>query len=1014
MYSTLQIASVLGGKVHGDGVLAPAPGRGPDDLSLSIVPNAAGDEFIVEPAEHRDYVDQTLEQARQRDIQRKLETQRITIADSPPTVEEELALPLDAPLPLAPNIADIDVHLSPLSQQAFEFISQLFGTNTEAPVYICSLSNERNHPTEPTERHIATRAPDDISAFIAKWDRAKRGMFVCVSTVRGGMKRKKDNVAEICFLHTDIDFKDVIDDPATILRRLKALPLPPSMIVSSGNGYHCYWRFKEAIAINIIDGVETIEKVEANLKLLADLCGGDMKVTQVAALMRLPGTHNSKRDEWKLVEIESSNDHVYELDDLEQMLSEVSPIVLRKLRPAPTQGEINPYLQYAKEIGFKPPLDVQKRLSLMLYMGGEASIHGTQVSVTASMLNAGIDIEEVVSLVLEATRAAAGDYGLRWNWVREERAIRGMCTTWIKKHPVNAAADAAAAPGAPAAEASAENNGAGATVHSLSEARARNSEREPKPKSQQTIDRENMHVIIGSTILKVFQDRNTPIMIVCDQLWRYDNGLWTASLNRGRRALDVEIETCIRALGMSSTLKLVAETRGWFFRNPDTNYELMDWDDHGKIAIRDGLIDVKTLAFVPSSPSHHVTARIDVDYDSAALCPKFLEMLNAMFADRSDEERLNTIGLIQEVLGCALIIDKSKTLSRALVFHGVSNTGKTDLIKVLAGLLSDSPISTPLAALDGTHGLMEFMRQAPWILHEAFDSQKWHFSAIVKSILSGDPVQINVKNGPLITRRIRQPVIWGTNVPPQFKEATKAIVNRIVVVSCFTVFDPKVPVGVALEAQRLGYSEPSELILATEKPGLLNWALAGLQRALERGFLATTADMDETLETVRTDSNIVAGFLEECADYSPCYMVSTSDFCAAFSVWWGENKGEDRHVPSNDFIGRALAAFADPRIGIDRDKLRDNRHGYYAGLHLNGVGLDYWAGASAEGLAKGKTARTSSSRNDVNRYVPPKWESLPVILKIKKTAVLLGDDTSEMETVELATSTNAGDGSPKL
>jgi hypothetical protein len=126
----------------------------------------------------------------------------------------------------------------------------------------------------------------------------------------------------------------------------------------------------------------------------------------------------------------------FELDDIEQMLSEVSPIVLRKLRPAPTAGEINPFLAAAANTGFKTPLDVEKRLALMLYMGGEdASIHGTQVSVTASLLNAGNDVEEVVRLVLEATRLAAGDYGARWNWRREEKAIRGMCETWLKKHP---------------------------------------------------------------------------------------------------------------------------------------------------------------------------------------------------------------------------------------------------------------------------------------------------------------------------------------------------------------------------------------------------------------------------------------------------------------------------------------------------------------------------------------------------------------------------------------------------
>ena len=886
-----------------------------------------------------------------------------------------------------------------------DFLTQLFGI-AEQPVYLCSLANEKNDPTEPDERHITTRDASDVTAFISKWDRKKRGTFLCVSTVRSGMKRNKENIAEICFLHADIDFKDVVDDPDTILRRLKALRMPPALIVSSGNGYHCYWPFKEAMTVNIVDisdtgGNEVIERVEEALKLLADLCGADMKVTQVAALMRLPGTHNSKLDAWKLVEVvhQATTNNAglidlirYELDDLEEMLSETSPIVLRKLRPSPTADQIDPadkYLQYvatAATFGFKPPLDVEKRLSNMVYMGGgDAAIHDTQISVTASLLTAGMPIDEVVSIVLEATRRAAGDYGQRWNWKREEKAIRKGGETWLKKHPVAAAKTETPFVKVDVAKTIAPTPQT-ATVHNLSEARAKK-ETEPKPKSQKVIDRENMHVVVGSTMLKMLQDAGRPIMVVSDQLWRYDDQIWTACENRGRHALDSEIETCIRALGMPSNLKLVAETRGWFFRNPDIYHEEMDWDDHGKIAIRGGLIDPKTLAFEPASPSHHVTARVDCTYDAKAQCSLWLKMLNDMFTDRNELECANTIRLIQEVLGCALIIEKSKALSRALVFHGVSNTGKTDLIKTLSGLLTNHPISTPLAVLDNTHGLMEFMRNAPWILHEAFDSQKWHFSAMVKSILSGDPVQINVKNGAIVTRRIRQPVIWGTNVPPQFKEATRAIINRMIVVSCYVVFDPKEPVGVAKLAQDQGFAEPSEMILALEKPGLLNWALAGLRRALSRGYLATTADMDETLETVRTDSNIVAGFLDECANFSPSYMISTSDFCAAFSVWWGETKGEDRHMPSNESIGRALVAYGDPRIGIDRKVLRDSKHGYYAGLHLNGIGLDYWAGASGEGLAKGKTARTSSNQNEVNRFVPPTWEEKEVIQKIKKASV---------------------------
>jgi hypothetical protein len=843
---------------------------------------------------------------------------------------------------------------------------------TETPVYFCSLPNEKNDPNEPNEQHVSTRDLGEVEDFIAKWNRPGRGLFFCVSTING-KKRNKDSVAEIPGLWADVDFKDVKETPDSILKRAKALPLPPSIIVRSGNGLHLYWRFKEPVTINIIDGADAIERVEAALKLLADLVGGDMKVTHVAALMRLPGTHNSKRDEWKPVEIETSNSGEFELDEIEDMLAIRSPIVLRKLTPSATPGEINPWLAAAKSIGFKPPIDTEKRLSEMTYMGGgDAAIHETQISVSASMLNAGIAYEDVVSLVMEATRAAAGDYGKRWNWKREEKEFRRACDTWLVKHPVRK-------PEKPTPKLVA---GAGATVHKLDDARDKKEKAEQKPKSQKVIDRENMHVVIGKAVLKVLSDKGEPIMVVGDQLWRYADGLWIELDNHGRHHLDRLIETCTRGVGVTSALKLVAEVRGWIFRNPDIGRDEMQWDDHGKIAIKGGLIDINSLAFVPAQPSHHVTARINCDYDAKAQCPVWLEMLDSTFTDKGEQERVATIELIQDVLGCALIEEKSKALSRALIFHGISNTGKTDLIKTISGLLTDNPIAAPLGALSGTHGLMEFRRKAPWVVHEAFASGVWHFADVVKSILSGDPVQINIKNGAVTTKRIRQPIFWGTNYPPQFKEATRAIINRMIVIVTSVEFDPKAPVGVALTARAAGYSEPSDLILATEKPGLLNWALVGLRRALARGRFETTDEIEATLEGIRTDGNVVAAFLDECVDYGSDYMISTSDFCAALAVHFSENK-EGTSPPSNDSIGRALVAHGDHRIGIERKVLRDMKHHYYAGMHLNDIGLDYWAAAAGDGLAKGKTARLSNTVAQVNRLIPAPWSNLPVMQRLK-------------------------------
>jgi hypothetical protein len=85
---------------------------------------------------------------------------------------------------------------------------------------------------------------------------------------------------------------------------------------------------------------------------------------------------------------------------------------------------------------FKAPIDVDQRLAEMQHHGpGETSIHQTQLSVTAALLKRGLPIDDVVSRVLQATVTAAGREGSHWDWFGEERDLREMCRTWLKKHP---------------------------------------------------------------------------------------------------------------------------------------------------------------------------------------------------------------------------------------------------------------------------------------------------------------------------------------------------------------------------------------------------------------------------------------------------------------------------------------------------------------------------------------------------------------------------------------------------
>jgi hypothetical protein len=148
-------------------------------------------------------------------------------------------------------------------------------------------------------------------------------------------------------------------------------------------------------------------------------------------------------------------------------------------------------------------------------------------------------------------------------------------------------------------------------------------------------------------------------------------------------------------------------------------------------------------------------------------------------------------------------------------------------------------------------------------------------------------------------------------------------------------------VGAAKEAFRRGLGKPSNLVLKDEMPGLLAWAMMGLKRVLERGRLVLTKQMSNSIDEIRRDSNLVDGFLTDCCVYDRNRRLAVPDFCLAFAAWWLENKGENRTPPSNEAIGKALAAMADPKIALGGEELRDTRRRYHAGIVLNEEGLAY-------------------------------------------------------------------------
>jgi hypothetical protein len=322
---------------------------------------------------------------------------------------------------------------------AAEFIVNWFGPRTTGRVYIASLPNPELKGTpagEPAERHILTRSTEQIADFTTKWDRPGRAVYWGPTTLKPDATRRcKENIFELLALHVDLDFKNIDTAPEEIKRIVEQLPLPPTRLRNTGHGLQAFWALEA-----VIPGTpETIAEHERLQQLLANHLGGDRAACDAGHLMRMPGTTNSKNGDSIPVRELVANDVRYTLEALRTWLESAGePLIRRKSDGKAGNGgsRDNPFLAFAAQHMGEEPLDVDRMLAEMVYLGpgGGGNAHDTLLRCTAAMLTRGEDRNAVVERCLAALCLAAARSGTAFNEARERHAIEEMCESWIAKH----------------------------------------------------------------------------------------------------------------------------------------------------------------------------------------------------------------------------------------------------------------------------------------------------------------------------------------------------------------------------------------------------------------------------------------------------------------------------------------------------------------------------------------------------------------------------------------------------
>lgn len=614
-------------------------------------------------------------------------------------------------------------------------------SRTSGNVYLMALPNKKG---EGQERWISTRQESRIEIFLKKHDQPGFGCFFAVSTIAPDSPRKKEFAVESPWAHADVDFKDYNIAPPEIERIIHNLECPPTRMHATSGGFHCFWLFDNPIPL-----AEFRDRLETVLRKLAAHLGSDPTVAHVVALLRIPGSHNSKRGEPIEVTVVKEGRENYSLEQLENWLDSAGePVMVRR-----GNKPMNAFERVAHEQDFKPPIDVEERLAGMIVGGdGDAGVHTTQLSCTASLMASHVDEDEIVRLVLDATQDLDGTAG--WDWVQEERTIRGMCDDFRKKMDTkkpdakkSKARDASVAPVSLADALKTRKEKRESLIldplDPMRSARAMYESEYVTPDGHRTLVRHRGEFFKWNSVCYQINAEEAQR----GEIWRYlENAKIIAKDGKPApfKPKKDNVGNVHEALSAICALKDYIETPAWIGDEPPIA------PPNEFFAASNGLLHLPTGTLHDPTPSFFGVTASGVAYDPDAAAPT--QWLAYLRQTVDDDEG---IGALQEWMGYTLGGDT--TQQKILFCIGPRRSGKGTFARIHTALLGKNSVGGPtMSAFGKQFGLAPLITKSLAIVSDARIGKKTDRAEITERLLtiSGeDTIDIDRKYGTMWTGR---------------------------------------------------------------------------------------------------------------------------------------------------------------------------------------------------------------------------------------------------------------------
>jgi putative DNA primase/helicase len=295
--------------------------------------------------------------------------------------------------------------------------------------------------------------------------------------------------------------------------------------------------------------------------------------------------------------------------------------------------------------------------------------------------------------------------------------------------------------------------------------------------------------------------------------------------------------------------------------------------DRSLICLRNGTLDSRTYSLISHSPAHKLTNKLDIDWDPAASCRRWLAFLDQIFVN--DADKLTKIQFLQEWFGYCLLPDVSQ--HKFLWLVGAGGNGKSVLLSILTALVGAGNVSHAyMERLDKAYVRAELEGKLINISSE-MSAEATISDGYFKAIVAGDVLEAERKFKPPFSFRPYVRLIGATNHLPRLLDLSDGFFRRAVVLTFNRQFTGS-EIDPALEGKLLG-----------ELAGILTWAMQGLQQLRARGCFEVPASSISALARYRVDSDPMAVFAEECLDQVDLGGMQSGRIYEGYSEWCRRN-----------------------------------------------------------------------------------------------------------------------------